>query len=146
MGVRHHLQTDAQVENFNLLVSQGRLAGKALCVEFIEPGRSLDQNSLIQAVYRQIASQTDDQSVNDITRECKLRWGVGILKHQSDKFAAMYDKTIKPHLTYEEKLEAMDFLPVTRLFDKQHATDYIDTLIRVYSQHGFDMTHPGQGA
>ena len=143
MGVRWRLNTDHEVASFNDWLAQGRLAGKNICVEVVQAGRSIPQNSMIRALYREVAEQIDDQDVLDIERECKLVVGVGIVKQQSEKFAEMYDKCFK-WLSYEEKIEAMDFMPVTRLMDTKHCSEYIDAVVRRYSQRGLSIMHPGE--
>jgi len=143
MGVRHHLNTDEQVQNFLALVTQGRLAGKKLCVEFVPEKRSDNQNDMIYGLYRQISGQVEDQSLVDIIRECKLKFGVPILRADSEKFRALYDKVVKPH-PYETKLQMMDYLPVTSNFSKAQATEFIDQVIRHYSERGISLIHPSE--
>jgi len=95
---------------------------------------------MVYAIYKQIADQVDDSTVVDIKRECKLRLGVPILRASNEKFKAVYDKSIRPYLTYEEKLLAMDILPVSSLMTKQQCSEYIDTMIRDYSALGYAVT------
>jgi len=132
--------------NFIAFVSQQRLAGKCPVFEQVPEKRSLDQNSMIYALYEQIAQQAQDQSVIDIRRECKLRYGVPILRAGNEKFKALYDRCMKGVLTYEEKLEAMDILPVTSLMVKEQGTEYIDSVIREYSKQGYALVSPSEMA
>jgi hypothetical protein len=53
---------------------------------------------------------------------------------------------MKGTLTYEEKLEAMDILPVTRLMTKEQGTAYIDAIIREYSRQGYSLVSPSEMA
>ena len=99
---------------------------------------------MFYALYQQIAQQRQEQSVNDVRRECKLRYGVPILRAESEQFRHLYDKGIKSTLLYEEKLEAMDILPVTRLMTKPQGTQYIDEIIRDYSRQGYALAHPSE--
>lgn len=149
MGQRWFLTTAEYRQNFNNYVDQMLLAGKRVVVEFVPEGRSLDQNDMIQALYKQVAEQKQDETVVDITRHCKLHYGVPILRSADNsvgqKFRAMYDRVVKPH-DYSTKLEVMDYLPVTRLFNKKQASEYIDTIIREYSSQGLCMTHPSEEA
>lgn len=131
-------------DSFMAHVSQMKLAGKRVRVQIVPEKRSLDQNSMIYAVYKQIAEQLEDQSIQDVRRECKLRYGVPILRAGDAKFKAMYDKAIRGNLTYEEKLQAMDYLPVTRLMSKEQGTEFIDTVIREYSQLGLCLLSPSE--
>ncbi len=142
--IQWDLSSEAAVTNFLAFVAQLRLAGKRPLFEQVPEKRSLDQNSMIYALYEQIASQAQDQSLIDVRRECKLRHGVAILRAGNDKFKALYDRCMKGVLTYEEKLEAMDILPVTRLMTKEQGTAYIDSIIREYSRQGYSLVSPSE--
>jgi len=143
MAMRWHLRTDTEVANFNNHVSQMRLAGKPPTVEFIGEDRSLSQNDLSHSIYSQIASQSDDNSVNDIRAECKLTIGVGLLRASDAKFRDFYDSGLK-QLTYEQKLKAMAFVPVTSLMKKKVFSEYLDEVIRKYTMQGYSLTMPGE--
>jgi hypothetical protein len=138
------LSSETVQQNFLVHVSNLRLAGKPVRVQFVPEKRSLDQNAMIYALYKQIAEQLEDQSIQDIRRECKLRHGVPILRTGDPKFKAMYDKAIRGNLNYEEKLQAMDYLPVTRLMSKEQGTEFIDVVIREYSQQGLCLLSPSE--
>ena len=144
MAQRWTLDSDFKVNAFNEHVTMLRLAGKPPTVEFIKPRRSLDQNALSHALYTQIAGQLEDQTVQEVRAECKLRHGIPILRAGNDKFRAMYDKSMRETLDYEEKLAAMEFLPVTRLMDKAQFSEYLDTVIREYSKQGVSIVMPGE--
>lgn len=144
MGQRWSLNTGERIQFFVQHVTEMMTAGHPATVEFIKPGRSLDQNSMIYALYQQIAAQVEDQAIIDIRRECKLRYGVPILRAGNEKFAAMYNKAFLRTLDYEEKLQAMDFLPVTSLMTKTQGTEFIDTLIREYTKQGYSLTNPSE--
>lgn len=141
-ATRWDLGSDHVLGNFLSFVTQMRLAGKRPIVEVIPERRSLDQNSMIYALYQQIADQSEEKIV-DIRRECKLRYGVPILRAGSDEFRYVYDRAIKP-LEYEFKLRAMDWLPVTSRMSKAQATEFIDSVIREYSERGLSLVHPSE--
>ena len=92
--------------------------------------RSLDQNDRINAMYRDIAEHTGE-GVVAIRRHCKLHFGVPILRAHDAEFRGVYDRIIKPH-DYPDKLEIMDYLPVTSRMKKPQASEYIDTVQREY--------------
>lgn len=104
-----------------------------------DKARSLDQNSIIHALYSDIAKQREGEGVIDVRRRCKLHFGVVILRAHDEEFRGIYDKIIRPH-EYEDKLKIMDFLPVTSRMKKPQASEYIDTVIREYSELGVDFT------
>ena len=62
-----------------------------------------------------------------------------ILRAGNEKFKALYDKSIRPYLTYEEKLLAMDILPVSSLMTKPQCSEYIDVMIRDYTALGYSV-------
>lgn len=103
--------------------------------EIYKDPRNLDQNALIYAMYADIAPQTDLGGVVDVRRHCKLRYGVPILRAHDEEFRAVYDKIVKQH-TYEDKLEIMDFLPITSRMKKPQCTEYIDTVMREFASKG----------
>lgn len=142
---RWDLSSETVMQRFMAHVGTLRLSGKRPVVEFVPESRSLDQNSLIYALYQQIASQLPDSAIVDIRRECKLRYGVPILRAHSEEFCYVYDKAIKP-LDYEFKLRAMDWLPVTSKMAKAQATEFIETVVREYSQQGLCLLHPSEVA
>ena len=120
------------------------LSGHKFVVQVVGPKRSRDQNDLSHALYAQIAGQLDDQTVQEVRAECKLRFGIPILRAGNPDFKRMYDKAIKVTLDYEEKLAAMEFLPVTSLMDKAQFSEYLDTVIREYSKQGVSIVMPGE--
>jgi hypothetical protein len=140
-----NLYTTDQRKNFGAFIDGLLLAGKRPRV-VIEPDgkRTLSQNDLVNTLYGEIAKQVQDQRQIDIRRECKLRYGVGILRAGNAQFRSLYDSAIKSNLCYEAKLEAMDILPVTSLMNKAQCTEYIDTVIREYSKQGYSIVMPGE--
>lgn len=138
----HFTNTDA-LARFFWHVSGLLLTGEKPAVEFISEKRSLDQNAMVWALYKQIADQLDDQNTLDVTRHCKLHYGVPILRAGSLIFRDLYDRVVKPH-DHETKLAIMDWLPVSSKMDKSQCTEYIDTIIREYSKQGLSLVHPSE--
>lgn len=137
--------TQASLPNFVEFVSHQFLAGRpAVKVKIVPEKRTTDQNSMIYALYGQIAAQCEDQSVIDIRRECKLNYGVPILRASDEVFREVYDNSIMHNLTYDQKLLAMDYMDVTSRMNKKQGTEFIDTVIREYSKRGISIVHPGE--
>lgn len=141
---RFDLSTDVAQGKFLEYVGMLRLSGKPAIFVEAPAKRSLDQNALSFALYEQVAKQKTDESIQEIRRYCKLHHGVPILRRDDEKFRAMYDKAMKHHLDYEEKLAAMEFLPVTSLMGKKQFSEYLDEVIRDYSQNGYCLVHPSE--
>jgi len=104
-------------------------------------GRSLDQNALSHAWYNEIAQQVADTPEN-VKCECKLRFGVPILRAEDEDFREMYDTAIKHSLTYEQKLKAMRYLPVTSNMTKAQLSRYLQHVQMSYAEQGVIVEFP----
>jgi len=144
-GQQYRLDNDTTVGYFNDEVTNRRAAGKPPTVQFLRDKRSKNQNSMIYALYGQIAIQMDDQSTLDVRRFCKLHYGVGILKSVDPDFCEFYDRAIKK-MSYEDKLFLMGHMDITSAdgFKKPQATEYIDEIIREYSKQGISLINPNE--
>jgi len=141
--VRIDCSTDRGWEALAAVRANALLSNKPFVVQVLGPKRSLDQNAISHALYTQIAGQLEDQTVQEVRAECKLRYGVPILRAGSEEFRAQYDKVIKPH-DYETKLAIMEWLPVTSLMSKEQFSEYLDTVIREYTKQGVSILMPGE--
>lgn len=104
--------------------------------------RSVEQNSLQHLWISEAAIQLE-QSVEELRAFCKLRYGVPILRRDSEKFRGTYDRLIKP-LSYEDKIEAMirfDW-PVTRLMSVAQKTEYLTEVENCFLEQGCVLTRP----
>jgi hypothetical protein len=135
--VRDKFQRNALME----WIDQQLELGKVHTFEIRDLERTLSQNAMINALYGQIAAQSDDQSVLDVRRHCKLHYGIGILKADDPDFCEFYDNAIKG-MDYEQKLFLMTYFDVTSKFSKKQATEYIDTMLSEYGKQGFALADP----
>lgn len=105
--------------------------------------RSGVQNRLAQRWFTDIARQLGDQTHEDVRAECKLHFGVPILRAENEAFRQSYDSTMLG-LPYEEKLAAVKAfdLPVTRLMTAKQMTAFMDEIQRTWTQRGFRLTDP----
>lgn len=106
--------------------------------------RSVEQNSLAFKWYLE-AEQQGDMRSNEYRGFCKLRFGVPILRAESEEFRKLYDKHFKG-ISYEDKLEIMsseqfDF-PVTRLMKTGQMTRYLRDVEDHFKSLGFILTEP----
>ena len=105
--------------------------------------RAAGQNSLKDIWYREIEKQGREMSTRDARRLCKLTIGVPILRGgktpECVKFRAFWDGAIKKRLTYEEKLEAMDYVPVTSLMKEDQMRDYLTTMQETFAAKGIKL-------
>ena len=105
--------------------------------------KSEAQNRLAHKWFTDIATQLGDQTREDVRAECKLRFGVPILRAENEAFRLSYDRVLKPR-TYEEKLEAIKAfdLPVTRLMTSPQMKAFMDTMQQHWLPLGVRLTDP----
>ena len=108
--------------------------------------RTSEQNRTAFMWYSEIAEQMGDRTPTEVRGECKLRFGVPIMREASESFREAYDRVVKP-LSYEQKLalmvEPFD-LPVTRIMHTPQLTRYLDEIHREYSAQGVVLTIPNE--
>lgn len=106
--------------------------------------RTNDQNKLQRKWITEISEQRGDTTPEEVRGECKLTFGVPILRAENEAFRVEYDKVIKP-LPYEFKLKLMmepfDF-GVTRIMTTKQKTDYLDRVFQHFSEQGIILTIP----
>jgi hypothetical protein len=135
--VRDKFQRNALMEWIDKQLEMGNTP----TFEIRQQERTLNQNAMINQLYGQIAAQCEDKSTLDVRRECKLHYGVGILKASDPDFCEWYDNAIKG-LDYEEKIFLMTYMDITSLFNKKQATEYIDTILAEYGRREFALADP----
>jgi len=89
--------------------------------------RSLDQNDLSHAWYAQIARELREDDALGWKAYCKLHHGVPILRAEDEEFRVFYDGSLKK-LSYEQKLQAMKYLPVSSLMTKPQLSKYLEAM------------------
>lgn len=103
--------------------------------------RSLDQNALMWKWAGEVAQQREDVSADDTQRRWKLEIGVPILRSENAGFRAFYDEALKGH-TYETKLAAMKYVPVTSTMTVPQMKAFMDTIQRECAEQGIRLTDP----
>lgn len=98
-----------------------------------EKPRSLPQNALSHLWYEQISRELGEDTPEGVKAECKLRFGVPILRAQDEDFRTLYDGAIKSNLSYEQKLQIMRLLPVTSLMNVSQLSQYLQDVQRSYA-------------
>ena len=104
--------------------------------------RSDDQSALSHVWYEQIARELREHSAHEVKRECKLIFGVPILRAEEPDFRDQYDALIKSRFTYEEKLQMMDFFPVTSLMTTDQLSRYLEAMQAAYAKRGVSLEFP----
>lgn len=143
MSQRWHLHNSFQLRQFNEFIQHQWLQGKKPTVEFTASRRSTEQNAMLHDLIREICSQKGDETEDELKRYIKLHIGVPILRGTDEEFGEKYDSLIKDNLTYEQKLQAMDLLPVTSRMNKDQFARLIDATILHFTQQGIELTPHG---
>jgi hypothetical protein len=105
-------------------------------------GRTVDQNSISHAWYAQVARELREDNKRGVKRFCKLHFGVPILRAEDDEFREAYDSTVRKALTYEQKLVAMDMLPVTSRMTTKQLSEYMVDVQDHYRARGVQLLFP----
>lgn len=103
--------------------------------------RSLDQNALSFAWYEQLARELKEDDALGWRAYCKLHHGIQILRAEDDEFRQFYDSSLKK-LSYEQKLTAMKFVPVTSLMTKQQLSAYLEAVQADFFKRGVKLEFP----
>lgn len=103
--------------------------------------RSLDQNGISHVWYEQIARELREETPLGVKCFCKLTMGVPILRAENEEFRIQYDTVLKP-LSYDKKLLAMNFLPVTSLMTKDQLSQYLAAMQEAYAGRGVNLEFP----
>jgi len=113
---------------------------KFVRIEIFDTARTLKQNDMSFELYVTIANSLYGGDTATARRECKLMYGVPILRRDSEAFRLQYDKVIKPH-DMATKLEIMEWLPVTSLMDRTQFKEYVDVVMNTYAQRNVDFSY-----
>lgn len=103
--------------------------------------RSLEQNALQFMWANETAQQRGDCDFNQVRCDWKLRHGVPILRRDNPDFCAFYDRSLK-RLPFDQKLVAMQFIPVTSEMGVRQMTEYLDAVQRECAEQGIILTDP----
>jgi hypothetical protein len=95
--------------------------------------RSLDQNAISHAWYEQISKELREQTVLQVKAQCKLMYGVPIMRAEDDDFREAYDTRIKNGFSFEQKLILMESFPVTSLMTKAQLSQYLTAMQTAYA-------------
>tara|TARA_R110000764_G_scaffold59678_1_gene128696 strand:+ start:810 stop:1247 length:438 start_codon:yes stop_codon:yes gene_type:complete len=137
-GARWHVHNQHQLTAFTEWVIKQWGDNKKPTLQLMNADRSNNQNAFINTLYGDISRQSKDNSVLDVRRQCKLVYGVGILKAADPEFAELYDRTVKK-MSFEDKLLVVGYMDITSKFNKSQATEYIDTILSEYGKQGIAL-------
>lgn len=92
--------------------------------------RSLDMNALVNTWYKDISDVRGDVTAQDVRRECKVNYGVPILRRDPGH-DFIYRHTID-RMTYELKLKAIDIFAVTSVMSTAQLKEYLQMMENDY--------------
>ena len=97
--------------------------------------RNLDQNGLSHIWYLQIG---DFMNLSPIQAKayCKGHYAIPIMCGENEEFRKKYDALIRDRFTYEEKLELLEWFPVTSLMSKGQFSRYMDDIQHHFAEQG----------
>lgn len=136
------IRTDAQFEAVGRLLS-GLQKPFTLSWKAGED-RSQNQNKTMWMWAGEAAAQLGDRTADEIQREWKLTLGVPILRSEDADFRAFYDEALRPR-TYEQKLAAMRYFPVTSIMTVPQMTAFLDAVYQQCVEQGIALTVPSDG-
>lgn len=132
LGEAWNVRNDLERDNLVNFIDEER-KGKRLLVTVRDASkRSLNQNDMKEQQVAVIAEQLYGGDEDYARREAKYLCGVPILYRDDPKFKMVCDKALS-NLTHEERIEAMEFMPVTSLMSKSQMKEYIDKVFDKYA-------------
>lgn len=108
-------------------------------------GRSVEQNAVMHGWFGQVSRELREDDPRGVKRFCKLHFGVPILRAEDDEFREAYDRVIRP-LAYEQKLVAMDILPVTSRMTTLQLDRCMADIQEHYGPRGVALEYPKERA
>ena len=120
---------ERQALPFVVLLKSGRL-------------RSYDQNRLQFLWAAEVAAHSGDVTAREVQLEWKMRFAAPILIEEDMKFAALWARADRV-LNYAEKMEWVEFVPISSLLTKKGFARYLDDILRYYAGvEGIKLTMP----
>ena len=102
--------------------------------------RTKPQNNLMWIWNNEIAKHRGDVDMYEVHRENKYHIGCPILMRDSPKFASAM--RLWSPMTYEEKIDAMEYLDITSIMSVPQMKEYMDAVYRKYTAKGVRLTDP----
>jgi len=133
------IQTDADLESYHALQ---RTLKKPFTAQHKQGAdRSLDQNSLQWLWAGEAAAQRGDMTADEVQSQWKLQHGIPILRSENEDYRAWTELALRP-LSYEDRLKAMKFTPVSSKMTVPQMRQYLDTIQRECAEQGIRLTDP----
>ena len=120
------------------------LSGRTLpmtvsCVEGLD--RSSQQNRLMWKWASEVEQQQEQETSDEVQRRWKLDHGVPILCADDPAYRA-FCRAALGDLTYEQRLKAMKYIPVSSEMKVRQMVKFMDTIWRECAEQGMVLTNP----
>lgn len=143
---KHILNSEVAMQSFIGVLRELWHARRYLEVSVKEgKHRSIEQNAVMHGWFGQVARELRDDNERGVKRFCKLHFGVPILRSEDEEFREAYDQVVKP-LPYEDKLKAMDILPVTSRMTTIQLEVFMADMQDHYRKRGVSLEYPKESA
>ena len=106
--------------------------------------RTIDQNSLTHAWYEQLSRELREDDARGWKRYCKLTHGVPILLAEDADFRNALGSSFTA-MSYEQRLQAMDFVPVTSIMTRNQLGRYADSVSAEFAKRGVFLESENHG-
>lgn len=104
--------------------------------------RSINFNDLSHVWYEQIARELREDDALGYKAFCKLHFAVPILRAEDSEFRSFYDGAIRQGFSYEQKLAAMRYLPVSSLMTNPQFKQYCEAMQAHFLTQGVQLNFP----
>jgi hypothetical protein len=104
--------------------------------------RTLSQNAVSHVWYGHIEKRLDGYDALSAKCESKLYCGVPMLLADEEHFREQWEKLIKDRFTLEEKLELMEWFPVTSLMSVKQLSRYLERMQAYWRKAGVNLEFP----
>jgi hypothetical protein len=113
-----------------------------LTVDWVQGAdRTGQQNRLMWKWAQEASEQRGDVTPDEVQREWKLNHGIPILCEDSEDYRRFCTATLK-HLTYQGRVAAMRYVPVTSEMKVKQMVRFMDTVERECVENGIQLTQP----
>lgn len=140
------------ITNLSQLHTLGHKIGEAIAdvsldkpyvvtVKQVKKDRSLAQNKLAFQWYAELGKQSGNGK--EFERNfCKWTYGMPILMQRDDEKIHEFYMTLIDNLTYEQRVAAMEYTDVTRMFKVKEFTEYLQSMERYAGDMGYYLSRP----
>lgn len=112
-------------------------AKKFVTVKITSQKRTINQNSYQFAIYSELEKQGDN-TARYYRNYCKYTFGIDIRSAADLDFAEFIHNALK-NLAYEQRIQAMEFIDVTKTFNTAQMKGYLRAANEHFTEQGFEL-------